>query len=57
MDPVKIKHWENKEWLANELQTKTVRTISKEQKISYKLINAWALKFGLIRRTPELELA
>jgi len=57
MDPIKIKNWENKEWLANELQTKTTRTISKEQHVSYKLINVWALKFGLIRRTPETVIA
>ena len=53
MDPVKVKNYENKEWLASELQTKSVRTISKEQKVSYKLINIWALNYGLIQRTPE----
>ena len=57
MDPVKVKHWENEEWLKNELETKSTRQISKEQKVSYKLINAWALQFGLIKRTSETILA
>lgn len=56
MDVVKTKNWENKEWLAAELEKKTTRQISKEQKVSYKLINAWALRFELIRRTPDLVL-
>lgn len=57
MDPVKVKHWENKEWLEAELNNKTIRQISKDQKVSYKLITSWALKFGLIKRTAETVLA
>jgi hypothetical protein len=53
MDPVKTKSYESKEWLAKELETKSVRAISKDQKVSYKLINVWALNYGLIQRTPE----
>ena len=57
MDPVKTKHWENKEWLASELSTKSVRQISKDQKVSYKLINLWGIRYGLIVRTPETKVA
>jgi hypothetical protein len=53
MDPVKVKNYENKDWLAKELETKSVRAISKEQKVSYKLITIWALHYGLVNRTPE----
>ena len=55
-DHVLVKNYENKEWLANELQTKSTRKISKEVGVSYKLINKWALNFGLIKNTPELQL-
>jgi transposase len=51
-----LKNYQNQEWLAKELETKNARTISKEIGVSYKLINAWALRFGLIRRTPDLQL-
>ena len=55
-DHVLIKNYENKEWLANELQTKSARKISKEVGVSYKLINKWGLTFGLIKNSPDLEL-
>jgi hypothetical protein len=51
-----IKNYENIEWLRNELKTKTPRMISKEVGVSYKLINKWAVSFGLIRNTPEIKL-
>lgn len=57
MDKPKDKKYQDKTWLASELKTKTVRQISKEQKVSYKLINVWALNFGLIKRTDETVLA
>ena len=56
MDQEFSKNYQNQEWLAKELETKNARTISKEIGVSYKLINAWALRFGLIRRTPDLQL-
>jgi hypothetical protein len=34
----------------------TSKQIGKELHISYKLVNVWLIKFGLIRRTPETEL-
>ena len=53
MDHPLVKNYENKEWLAAELNTKSAKTISKEVGVSYKLINIWALNHGLITRTPE----
>jgi transposase len=53
MDKPKAKNYENKEWLAKELETKSVRAISKNEKVSYKLVTIWALNYGLIERTPE----
>jgi transposase len=50
------KNYQNKEWLAKELETKSSRQISKEIGVSYKLINAWGLRLGLLRRTPNLML-
>lgn len=51
-----LKVYEDKEWLADNLAVMTVRQISKECGVSYKLINKWALVHGLIKRTPDLEL-
>ena len=53
MDPVKIKNWENQDWLTSELETKSVRRVGKEQRVSYKLITAWAKRFGIYVPTPE----
>ena len=57
MDVPKIKYYEDKTWLANELETKSTRKIAKEQRVSYKLINVWALTYGLIKRSEETVLA
>ena len=57
MDPVKNKLYQDKTWLATELETKSTRKIAKEQRVSYKLINVWALNYGLIKRTEETVLA
>ena len=57
MDHPFEKKYENKEWLANELATKSPRTISKEVGVSYKLINIWAINHGLIKRTAETVVA
>jgi hypothetical protein len=57
VDPVKNKLYQDKTWLATELETKSTRKIAKEQKVSYKLINVWALNYGLIKRSEETVLA
>jgi hypothetical protein len=57
VEPVKEKYYQDKTWLANELETKTTRQISKEQRVSYKLINVWALNYELIKRSEETVLA
>ena len=51
-----VKSYQDKEWLAAQLQTKTVRQIAKEKHVSYKLINKWGLTHGLIKSHPELKL-
>jgi hypothetical protein len=53
MDKPFDKKYENKDWLADQLQTKSPRTISKELHVSYKLINVWAINHGLIKRSEE----
>jgi transposase len=50
------KNYQDKEWLSKELETKSARQISKEIGVSYKLINAWGLRLGLLRHTPDLML-
>jgi hypothetical protein len=57
MDVPKIKYYEDKTWLANQLDTKSTRQIAKEQRVSYKLINVWALNYGLIKRSEETVVA
>lgn len=57
MDKAFDKKYENKEWLENELKTKTSRAVAKEIGVSYKLINAWGVTHGLIIKNDELELA
>lgn len=51
-----VKSYQSKEWLAAQLETKSVRQIAKEMHVSYKLINKYGLTFGLIRNTPDLQL-
>lgn len=51
-----VKYYQDQTWLSEQLQTKTVRQIAKDLHVSYKLINKWALTYGLIRDTPELKL-
>jgi hypothetical protein len=57
VDKPKDKMYQDKTWLATELQTKSTRKIAKEQRVSYKLINVWALNYGLIERSEETILA
>ena len=56
MDKHFDKLYEDKEWLSEQLKTKTTKEISKEVRVSYKLINVWAVKHGLLKRTPDLVL-
>lgn len=50
-----IKYYESKEFLQDELALeKTARQIGNELNVSYKLINLWLIKHGLIERTPEV---
>jgi hypothetical protein len=56
MDKHFDKLYEDKAWLSEQLKTKTTKEISKEVRVSYKLINAWAVTHNLIRRTPDLSL-
>lgn len=51
-----IKLYQDKEWLANQLEHNTARQIAKYCHVSYKLINKWGLVHGLIRSTPDLQL-
>ena len=51
-----VKYYQDKSWLAEQLETKTVRQIAKDMHVSYKLINKWALTYNLIKSTPELKL-
>lgn len=51
-----VKSYQDESWLSEELKTKTVRQIAKEKHISYKLVNKYALTFGLIKNSPELQL-
>ena len=50
------KVYQDKAWLSEELKTKNTKQISKEIKVSYKLINSWAVQHGLITRTPEMKM-
>ncbi len=56
MDKHFDKFYQDKDWLSEQLKTKTTKEISKEVRVSYKLINVWAVKHGLLKRTPDLVL-
>lgn len=51
-----IKLYQDKEWLAKQLEHNSVRQIAKYCHVSYKLINKWGLTHGLIVLTPETKL-
>jgi hypothetical protein len=52
-----IKHYESKEYLeaciAAQMNSKE---IGNQNKVSYKLVNAWLIKHGLLRNTPNVRL-
>jgi hypothetical protein len=56
MDKHFDKFYQDKDWLSEQLKTKTTKEISKEVRVSYKLINVWAVKHGLLKYTPDLKL-
>jgi len=56
MDKHFDKLYEDKAWLSEQLKTKTTREIAKEIRVSYKLINIWAVNHNLLKRTPDLKL-
>jgi hypothetical protein len=52
-----IKHYESKEYLEACIAAKmTSKEIANQSKVSYKLINWWLIKHGLLRNTPEIRL-
>ena len=52
-----VKHYESKEYLEKCMNAKmSSKDIAKENKVSYKLINAWLVKHSLIKHTPEIRL-
>ena len=53
-----VKKYEDRDYLYNEYVTKdrSSKHIAKDLHVSYKLINLWLLKFGLVKSTPELLL-
>lgn len=48
-----IKIYQDKEWLELQLKTMTVRQIANYCHVSYKLINKWALTYGLINKSED----
>lgn len=53
-----VKKYEDRDYLYNEYVTnsRSSKNIAKDLHVSYKLINLWLLKFGLVKSTPELLL-
>jgi hypothetical protein len=52
-----IKHYESKEYLEKCIAAKmTSKEIANQSKVSYKLINYWLIKHGLLRNTSEIRL-
>jgi hypothetical protein len=52
-----MKKYEEKEWLENQMKSgSTPKQIANMCNVSYKLINVWMIKHGLIVRTPETKV-
>ena len=52
-----VKHYESKEYLEACIAAKmTSKEIANQSKVSYKLINYWLIKHGLLRNTPDVRL-
>jgi hypothetical protein len=52
-----IKHYESKEYLEKCIAAQmSSKEIANQSKVSYKLINVWLIKHGLLRNTPDVRL-
>jgi hypothetical protein len=52
-----IKHYESKEYLEACIAAKmTSKDIANQNRVSYKLVNAWLIEHGLLRNTPDVRL-
>jgi hypothetical protein len=52
-----VKHYESKEYLEKCIAAQmTSKEIANQSKVSYKLINYWLIKHGLLRNTPDVRL-
>lgn len=48
--------YQEKDKLAQALSIMTPKQLSKDIGVSVKLINVWAVKHGLLKRTPDLKM-
>jgi len=52
-----VKHYESKEYLESCIAAQmNSKEIARQTKVSYKLINYWLIKHGLLRNTPDVRL-
>ena len=52
-----IKHYESKEYLEACVTAKmTSKDIANQSRVSYKLVNYWLIKHGLLHNTPNVRL-
>jgi hypothetical protein len=52
-----VKHYESKEYLEACIAAKmNSKEIANQSKVSYKLVNYWLIKHGLLRNTPDVRL-
>ena len=52
-----VKHYESKEYLETCIAANmNSKEIANQSKVSYKLVNAWLIKHGLLRNTPDVRL-
>jgi hypothetical protein len=52
-----VKHYESKEYLEKCIAAQmSSKEIANQSKVSYKLINVWLIKHGLLRNTPDVRL-
>jgi hypothetical protein len=52
-----VKHYESKEYLETCIAAKmNSKEIANQSKVSYKLVNYWLIKHGLLRNTPDVRL-
>lgn len=52
-----VKNYQSKKYLEACIAAKmTSKDIANQNKVSYKLVNAWLIKHGLLRNTPDVRL-